>query len=36
MEKLEKLGLKGVIPEHNIFGIEEISPYKKGTNAGGF
>jgi hypothetical protein len=30
MEKLEKLGLKGVIPEHKIFGLEEISPYKKG------
>jgi FMN phosphatase YigB (HAD superfamily) len=30
MEKLEKLGLKGVIPEHNIFGLEESSPYKKG------
>jgi FMN phosphatase YigB (HAD superfamily) len=32
MEKLEKLGLKGVIPEHKIFGLEEISPYKKGNN----
>jgi FMN phosphatase YigB (HAD superfamily) len=32
MEKLEKLGLKGVIPEHKIFGLEEISPYKKGKN----
>ena len=32
MEKLEKLGLREVIPEHNIFGLEEISPYKKGTN----
>ena len=32
MEKLEKLGLKGVIPEHNIFGLEEISPYKKGKH----
>ena len=32
MEKLEKLGLKGLISEHNIFGLEEISPYKKGTN----
>ena len=31
MEKLEKLGLKGVIPEHKIFGLEEISPYKKCT-----
>jgi len=30
MEKLEKLGLKAVIPEQNIFGLEEISPYKKG------
>jgi FMN phosphatase YigB (HAD superfamily) len=36
MEKLEKLGLKEVIPEHNIFGLEEISPYKKGTNLGVF
>ena len=32
MEKLEKLGLKGVIPEQNIFGLEEISPYKKGKH----
>jgi FMN phosphatase YigB (HAD superfamily) len=32
MEKLEKLGLKGVIPEHKIFGLEEISPYKKGKD----
>ena len=32
MEKLEKLGLRGLISEHNIFGLEEISPYKKGTN----
>lgn len=32
MEKLEKLGLKGMIPEHHIFGLEEISPYKKGVN----
>ncbi len=32
MEKLEKLGLKGVIPDHKIFGLEEISPYKKGRN----
>lgn len=32
MEKLEKLGLKGIIPEHNIFGLEEISPYKKGVH----
>ncbi|MGA8810948.1 MAG: HAD family hydrolase [Candidatus Sulfotelmatobacter sp.] len=31
-EKLEKLGLKGVIPEHKIFGLEEISPYKKGKH----
>ncbi len=32
MEKLEKLGLRGVISERNIFGLEEISPYRKGTN----
>ncbi len=32
MEKLEKLGLKGLISEHNIFGLEEISPHKKGAN----
>ncbi len=32
MEKLEKLGLKGVIPERKIFGLEEISPYKKGKH----
>jgi FMN phosphatase YigB (HAD superfamily) len=32
IEKLEKLGLKGVIPEHKIFGLEEISPYKKGKH----
>ena len=32
MEKLEKLGLKGVIPEQNIFGLEEISPYRKGKH----
>jgi FMN phosphatase YigB (HAD superfamily) len=32
MEKLEKLGLKEVIPEQNIFGLEEISPYKKGKD----
>jgi FMN phosphatase YigB (HAD superfamily) len=32
MEKLEKLGLKGVIPEHNVFGLEEISPNKKGKH----
>jgi len=32
MEKLEKLGLKGVIPERKIFGLEEISPYKKGMH----
>ena len=31
MEKLEKLGLGGVISEENVFGIEEISPYRKGT-----
>src|SRR6202041_89344 len=31
MEKLEKLGLREVIPGHNIFGLEEISPYQKGT-----
>jgi FMN phosphatase YigB (HAD superfamily) len=31
-EKLEKLGLKGVTPEQNIFGLEEISPYKKGKD----
>jgi FMN phosphatase YigB (HAD superfamily) len=29
---LEKLGLKGVIPERKIFGLEEISPYKKGKH----
>ncbi len=32
MEKLERLGLKGMIPEQNILGLEEISPYKKGRN----
>ncbi len=32
MEKLEKLGLGEVIPGHKVFGLEEISPYKKGTN----
>jgi FMN phosphatase YigB (HAD superfamily) len=32
MEKLEKLGLKGVIPQRKIFGLEEISPYKKGKD----
>jgi FMN phosphatase YigB (HAD superfamily) len=32
MEKLEKLGLKEVIPEQNIFGLEEISPYRKGKH----
>jgi FMN phosphatase YigB (HAD superfamily) len=32
MEKLEKLGLKGVIPEPNIFGLEEISPHRKGKH----
>lgn len=31
LEKLEKLSLRGVISEHNIFGIEEISPYRKDT-----
>jgi FMN phosphatase YigB (HAD superfamily) len=31
MEKLEKIGLQGVISELNIFGIEEISPHRKGT-----
>jgi FMN phosphatase YigB (HAD superfamily) len=36
MEKLEKLGLSGVISEHNIFGIEEISPYRKGTKPEAF
>lgn len=30
MEKLEKLGLKGVIPEANVFGLEEVAPHKKG------
>ena len=29
MEKLEKLGLKGVIPEHNIFGQKRFLPIKK-------
>jgi FMN phosphatase YigB (HAD superfamily) len=32
MEKLKKLGLEGVIPENKIFGLEEISPYKKGKD----
>jgi FMN phosphatase YigB (HAD superfamily) len=32
MEKLEKLGLRGVISDHNIFGLEEIYPYKKGKH----
>jgi FMN phosphatase YigB (HAD superfamily) len=32
MEKLEKVGLKGVISEHKIFGLGEISPYKKGEH----
>jgi len=32
IEKLAKLGLKGVIPEKNIFGLEEISPYQKGKH----
>jgi FMN phosphatase YigB (HAD superfamily) len=36
MEKLEKLGLKGVIPERKVFGLEEISPYKKGRNPEAF
>lgn len=31
-EKLEKLALKGVIAEDHIFGLEEISPYKKGQH----
>jgi FMN phosphatase YigB (HAD superfamily) len=31
MEKLQKLGLRGVIREQNVFGIEEISPYRKGA-----
>lgn len=31
MAKLEKLGLGGVISEDNIFGIEEIFPYRKGA-----
>lgn len=32
MEKLEKLGLGGLISEHKIFGLEEISPHKKGAS----
>jgi len=36
MEKLEKLGLKGVIPEDHVFGLEEISPYKKGKHPEAF
>jgi FMN phosphatase YigB (HAD superfamily) len=36
MEKLEKLGLTGVIPEHNIVGLEEISPYRKGKHPEAF
>jgi len=32
IEKLEKLGLKGVISEDKIFGLEGISPYKKGKD----
>jgi phosphoglycolate phosphatase-like HAD superfamily hydrolase len=32
MEKLEKLGLGGVIPEQNIFGLEEIFPHTKGMS----
>jgi FMN phosphatase YigB (HAD superfamily) len=36
MEKLEKLGLGGVIREQNVFGIEEISPYRKGAKPEAF
>ncbi len=36
MEKLEKLGLKELISEHKIFGLEEISPHRKGTSPEGF
>jgi beta-phosphoglucomutase-like phosphatase (HAD superfamily) len=36
MEKLERLGLNGVIPERKIFGLEEISPYKKGQHPEAF
>ncbi|MGD0986742.1 MAG: HAD family hydrolase [Candidatus Sulfotelmatobacter sp.] len=36
MEKLEKIGLGGVIFEPNIFGIEEISPYRKGAKPEAF
>lgn len=36
IEKLAKLGLKGVIPEKNIFGLEEISPYQKGKRPQAF
>lgn len=32
MEKLEKLGFGGLIAEHKIFGLEEISPHRKGTS----
>lgn len=32
MEKLEKLGLRELISEHKIFGLEEISPHRKGTS----
>lgn len=32
LEKLAKLGLKGVIPEKNVFGLAEISPYQKGKH----
>jgi FMN phosphatase YigB (HAD superfamily) len=36
IEKLEKLGLGGLISEHKIFGLEEISPHRKGTSPEGF
>jgi FMN phosphatase YigB (HAD superfamily) len=36
LEKLEKLGLKRVIPEEKVFGLEEISPYKKGKDLEAF
>jgi FMN phosphatase YigB (HAD superfamily) len=35
-EKLEKLGLKRVIPEDKVFGLEEIFPYKKGEHPEAF
>jgi FMN phosphatase YigB (HAD superfamily) len=35
-EKLEKLGLREVIAERNVFGIEEISPYRKGAKPEAF